>query len=437
MNNQTVIDSRRKPERGRRGSFIYLILAVICALVLWLYVAGVDTDRAEKKFTDVSIKLENAQAMQDTLGFSVLSEYTQMDADITVSGKKSDINRLKVTDLTVWVDLNDVSVAGNNKLNVRIDMPDGLTVTACNPQSVTVYVDETTTKAVPVEAGSVNFKKDGELELIGPVFNRQTVNVTGPAGELEKVTRAVVDLDLGTVTDSVDVTGTIVLKDASGNPVDSPYIRTDVTQVTASYQAYVTKKVGLRVEFAQGFLSTADKSAAVTLSHDTLLLKGAPKVLETVQTITVLRLNETELAGTTLDATVSADSLVLPAGVEIAQADVLSDGIQVSVQIKNASRELHVPLAEPQLSVVLPEGMLVSFQQEQLALTLRGTPAGLQAVDPLSLRVSVDLSVYTTEGVKDKVPVTVSFTNGAQAYVVGEYTLGVTLTKAPAVQKSF
>ena len=428
--NSTIIDSRNGADKEKRGSFIYLIFAVICSVVLWFYVAGVDTDMAEKKFTGVSITLENAQRMQERYGFSVLSGYN-LTADITVSGKKSDINRLKASDVAVWADLSAVNAAGENKLTVQTDLPDGMTVTACYPQSITVYADETTTKAVAVDVRVVSMTKGGDIEIGDPVLDRKTVNVSGPSNLLERIEKATVSLDLGNVTSSFDITGSVVLTDGQGAKVESPYLRSDATEVTVSYSVYKTKQVPVGVEFIHGYLAGDDVSVKITPSA--LKVKGEPELIDSLSTLMIRQFDERTLVAQSTDVMLAADSLILPEGVSLDDVAVLENGLQVNLRLLNSSREVPIPLAETNLNVQvmnLPAGINYSFTQDLLAVKLKGNAQALAQIAPEHIVLKLDLAGYTSAGIKANVPVTVEFASSRDAYVVGEYTLSVTLSAA-------
>ncbi len=426
-NNSTIIDSRDGTQKRKRGSFIYVIFAVICAVVLWFYVVGVDTDMAEKKFTGVSITLENAQRMQEQYGFSVLSGYN-LTADITVSGRKSDINRLKASDVAAWADLSAVNAAGENKLTVQADLPDGMTVTSCYPQSITVYADETTTKAVAVDVRVVSMTKGGDIEIGDPVLDRQTVNVSGPSNLLQRIEKATVSLDLGNVTSSFDITGSVVLTDGSGAVVESPYVRSDTTEVTVSYSVYKTKQVPVSVDFINGYLSEDDVSVKITPSA--LKVKGEPQLIDSLSTLVIRQFDERTLVDQSTDVILAADSLSLPDGVSLDDGAALAEGLQVNVRLLNSQREAAVLLTGDNVQVSVPAGINYSFTQEFLAVKLRGSAAALEQIAPESIVLKMDLSGYTSAGIKTNVPVTVEFASGEEAYVVGEYSLSVTLSAA-------
>lgn len=421
--NETIIDSRAASKK--KPSLLYLILAVLCAVFLWFYVAGVDTDMAEKKFTYLPITLENADRLLSEKGFSVLSGYGTT-ADITISGRKSDISKLKASDVVCWVDLDGVTAAGDTKLTVKYALPDGMTVVSCYPQTVTVYADESTTAAVPVEVNVTSMTKPGDIEISAPVLSSTTVNVTGPAKLLETVKSATVSLDLGNVTKSFDILGTIVLTDANGKKVESPYLKCALSNVTVSYKVYKTKSVPLKVDFLNGYLAEDDVN--VKISPSSVKLKGEPEVIDALSFVNLKTFDENILSAPISNTDLSYDSLVLPDGVQLDDAEVYNSGFDVELRLLNSSLELAVPLAGENVTVIAPVGFDYSFDKEALSILFRGRASVLSALDPNAVKLRIDLSSFTTEGIKSAVQVKVEYQSSSEAYVLGEYYLTATLT---------
>lgn len=421
--NETIIDSGSVAKK--KPSLLYLILAVLCAVFLWFYVAGVDTDMAEKKFTYIPIALENSDKLLSDKGFSVLSGHGAT-ADITVSGRKADISKLKASDIVCWVDLDGVSAAGDTKLTVKYELPDGMSVVSCYPQTVTVYADESATVPVPVRINVISMTKPGDIEISAPVLSQTTVNVTGPAKLLETVKNATVSLDLGDVTNSFDILGTVMLTDSDGNKVESPYIKCAVNQITVSYKVYKTKSVPLKVDFLSGYLGEDDVNVKITPA--TVKLKGDPDVIDGLEFVDLKTFDESFLSAPVSNTALSYDSLVLPEGVQLNDPDVYKSGFDVELRLLNSSAEITVPLSGENVTVIAPAGLDYSFDREALNLTFRGRADVLSALDPADIKLRIDLSSFNTEGIKSAVPVKVEFQSSSEAYVLGEYFVTANLT---------
>ena len=422
--NPTIIDSPREKKKSR--SFLYFIFAVLCAVLLWFYVAGVDTEISEKKFTSVTVALKNEDSMLAQHGFAVLYG-RNVTADITVTGKRSQMTQLRQSDINVYVDLASVNEAGEHKLTVQADLPDGMTLTSCYPQSITVYADQSTTKSVPVLVQVVRMTKNDDLELSDPVLSSSMVNVTGPGQLLATVDHALVSLDLGTVTASFETMGSVVLVDDGGDELESDYIRTDVKDITVGYSVYKKKSVPLKVGFERGYLDS--ERVSVKISPETVVVRGDPDLIDALTEIEVYKVDELTLTDAGTSTTIAVGSIPMPSGISLDSAGGAAF-VEIGVKPLNSSRTVPVQLYQPNLTVRAPEGMEYNVNKDVLEITVRGDAADLEGVSSSDVRLTMDLSGFTTEGIKTGVPVTVDQTSlrAKNCYATGDYSITVTVT---------
>ncbi|MBQ9544266.1 MAG: hypothetical protein IJV00_03980 [Clostridia bacterium] len=430
--NTTIIDSQNPKPKKR--PFLYLIFAVVSAVILWFYVAGVDTEMSEKKFTSIPVTLRGEDAMLENHGFAVLYG-KNITADITVTGKRALMTQLRQADVSAYVDLGSIDTAGEHKLTVMADLPDGMSA-VCYPQSITVYADQSTARAIPVEVQIVRMTKNDDLELSEPLLSYPVVNVTGPAHLLDSIAKAVVSLDLGTVTTSFETMGSIVLEDSRGDPIESDYIRSDVKEITVAYSVFKRKTVPLSVGFVHGFL---DKSGVkLEIKPESVTLRGDPDKIDALEELVVLQVDETALADSGTSTTFSVDSISLPEGIALESA-FGAQSVEISVKPTNTSKRFSVALAEPSLEVIPAEGMEYSFSQETVDITVRGDAKALKELDAGEIRLKVDLSVYESPNDRiEKVALIVDqdALRLKDCYAVGEYSVNVMLSSSAATDES-
>ena len=84
---------------GKRGKNIFrneklmLIPRIVCvfiALVFWIYVVNVTSVDSEKTFTKIPIKVEGAETLSASTGFSIY-DLSESKVSVTVSGKRQDL----------------------------------------------------------------------------------------------------------------------------------------------------------------------------------------------------------------------------------------------------------------------------------------------------------------------------------------------------------
>ena len=88
---------------GRKFSFIAILFSVLVALTLWFYVQEAETPDYKKTFTDVAVEMQSLSS-----SFSVIDGGDNR-VDITLVGKRSDLNKIKSSDLMAYLDLSNIT----------------------------------------------------------------------------------------------------------------------------------------------------------------------------------------------------------------------------------------------------------------------------------------------------------------------------------------
>ena len=127
--------------------------------------------------------------------------------------------------------------------------------------------------------------------------------------------------------------------------------------------------------------------------------------------------------------TLAVGSIPMPSGISLDSAGGASF-VEIGVKPLNSHRTVHVQLYQPNLTVKAPEGMTYSVNKDVLEITVRGDAADLEGVSSSDVRLTMDLSGFTTEGIKTGVPVVVDQTSlrAKNCYATGDYSITVTVT---------
>lgn len=112
----------------KKGSpVIPLLLSLLCAVSLWLYVMSVESPVYTNTFYGVKVELRNESVLQKN-SLSVFSGQNS-SVNVTVTGKRSLINSLRSEDLTAYVDVGNITDAGEYGLDIKLESMEGLTLT--------------------------------------------------------------------------------------------------------------------------------------------------------------------------------------------------------------------------------------------------------------------------------------------------------------------
>ena len=230
-----------KKTKSSRRDFLPKIFSVIAAILLWFYVAQVTTTTEEKVISGVPVSIQN---FDTSANLDIISgkEYT---IEVTVSGIKSDIDKISQNDIRVTADMNGIKAAGVYKLDLNITTPSGITVINKSSSEVSVTIDKTTSRHFPIEVITRYTDVDASVYEVGDaILSTSSIQITGPQNIVDSIDKMLVTLNMDVIRDTIDSKGcTVVPVDIEGNTVQSPYIKLNQTTVDVLIPVYKSADV--------------------------------------------------------------------------------------------------------------------------------------------------------------------------------------------------
>ncbi|MCI8331409.1 MAG: hypothetical protein HFE78_01080 [Clostridiales bacterium] len=306
------------------AKIIPVLLSVLCALSLWLYVMSVESPLDSDTFYDVKVELRNETVLQK----NSLSVFSGQNAsvNVTVTGKKSLLNRLGSKDLVAYVDVGNITEAGEYGLDIKLDPVDGVTLSGLSVNKVTVFVESMVTKYVPIDAeiiytGGVTSGfgySMGTPSILATSSMPEitTTAISGPSSLVNNVDRArVTPIELGSISSSVTYNAVLQMVDANGQVYTSPYITIANPNVTVYFPVVTEKEVEVVPEFTGSF-DKEEYSYSVTPAK--VKIRGEEAALSTADHITfIVDGKDADLVGSkTYDLTVDNEKIEIADGTE-------------------------------------------------------------------------------------------------------------------------
>ena len=120
-NSGTDVNIVAKKKKGRKLGIIPRLLCLIVAAVIWLYVMYMRREEFEVVIEDVPIELQGEDRILEKYGLEVVDgDYT---VDITIRGKKSVIDTYTKGNIKAYVDIRNISNAGDFELEIKHQIP--------------------------------------------------------------------------------------------------------------------------------------------------------------------------------------------------------------------------------------------------------------------------------------------------------------------------
>ena len=425
LNSLSSAPAGAKKTKSRAFTLFVIVIAVLSAIVLWLYVLGYDSPNYEKEF-NVAVTAEGESELRAEKGYTVVSDFG-FNIKVTVSGPQSEVNMLRADDIKAYIDVSGVTQAGNNSLPIYVVLPNEnkLAVASKSVESAVVFIDRCIAAEIPVRVQITDYTLSADLTLGDYTINPTTVTVEGPESVLANIEYAYASIVPGEISGSVKSNASVSLRSSSNAVINNSYIVLLDPSVEVSVPVYKTKDVPVRVHFVGGYYST--ESATITLSSDYIKVKG---LAEDVDRLDEIRIDvaENTLVPDPENKINIVKKIVFPGGIQSADVTatiVFNDMVHRKLSLYT---DLCVFTGKPDSISVVPADPVIN-------VTVFGPPAALALLTFEDFALEADLSYIDLKpGQEYSVPVEIGFAAWndifAGIYVAGDYDIKIITSAA-------
>ena len=365
-----------------------ILLSIAIAFGLWMYVITYVSPGSEETIYNIPVMLDGEAVLKERN--LMIMDVSNTSVSMTLSGNRSDLNKVNNQNITLKVDLTQVTAPGERiGLSYTYDFPGDVSDNAFvvenkSPDQIYVTVEERRTKEVPVEVkwiGSApeGFMSDREHKLLDYAY----INVDGPASVADLIEKAVIEVDLREQRESIDQNFRYTLCDAEGNPVDAQLITTNVAEVNLKVKIQRVKEVKLRLDVTYGGGAT-EKNTSIEISPATIRVSGGEAVLEELgDELTIGKLNLAEIT----KSQELAFQITLPEGVTNETGTT-----EASVRIHFTGLSTREFVLDDIKIINVPEGMEVDLITQKLTVVLRGPTADVAKIKEEDVTITVDFT---------------------------------------------
>ncbi|MDX1601337.1 MAG: CdaR family protein [Anaerolineales bacterium] len=354
-----------------------LLLAFVLALTVWVAAVNSEDPIEERTFPNaIPIEVRNQPA-----GMLIVEE-PQANARISLRAPRSVWNQLSADDISVWIDLSDAQ-AGRLELELQRNVrQEPVQVTGLEPGSVSLELEPAASKQLPIDV-QVNGEPAIGYRANTPTIEPSQATISGPQSNVDRVIRAVVEVDIS--GRSTDFNQAVRLQpiDAEGQPVGD----VDVQPITAEVSISVEDLGGYRsvvvLPRIEGEVEPGYQLTRITVSP-TLVRVFAPDPQVINELSSFVETEPVELSGATEDFERRV-SLNLPEGVSI----VGEPSVVVRVSIDPI--ENSITLSRPVELQGLGQDLFATASPDSVNLILFGPVPILDEIGPDDVRVVVDL----------------------------------------------
>lgn len=372
-----------------KNKFTSILLSAAIAFGLWMYVITSVSPGYEDTIYNIPVVLTGETTLKDR-GLMIMG-ISNTNVSMTLSGNRSDMNKVNSSNITLKADLSTITEAGENiPLSYTHSFPgdvpdDAFVVESKSPDVIYVTVEERTIKEVPVEVVWVGSVPDGFMcDRENKTLDYTQISVDGPASVADRITKAVIEVNLSEQRESIDQSYRYTLCDKEGNAVDAEMITTNVAEVNLQVRIQQVKELKLTLDVTYGGGATM-ANTKIEISPATIRVSGGEAVLEKLGDEWILgKLNLAEI-------TKSQDGLTYPITLpEGVNNETGTTEATVSIQFTGLSTREFV--IENISTINVPEGLEVDLITQELTVVLRGPTAEVAKVQAEDIIATVDFT---------------------------------------------
>ena len=372
------------------NNFGLKLLSIGLSFVIWVIVAQISNPVGTVSFSNVQVQFINVDQLENQGKVFQVLDQTDV-VKVTVRAPESVISTLSAADITAVADFSEIREDGTVPITYSLDRAERI---IADHDELLVSVDDKKTKYVNIQYQLVGDVGEGCVQG-GVKLDRNRLEVSGPASAVDRISYALVTIDLDGAVKTISADMEIVLCDATGVKVENDLIVKQTDYVTTTVTVLSTKTVPIYAsvtgEPAAGYIYTGDiyvDPEVVTIAGDTSVLNGITRIDIT---------DPVDIGSARNDITATYDlTKFLPGGVEF-EDKTMDTEISVTAYVEKMLEKNLTITSDAILIHDIPEGFNAEVvATEDISVRLVGLETELNAVSSESLTGIVEIDSYLT-----------------------------------------
>ena len=401
----------------------WMIISLLSSLTIWTYVVSMENSVVTQIFRGVPVVLVGEENLRNSKNL-VVTDVDTNNVRVEIRGPRRIVDSLNSEDLIAQIDVSKLTRAAYASMKYKLIYPNGtetrnLAEVAYSPETVNFMVSTLNTVSVPVRGGFEGRLAEG-YTAESPVFEPNTISVTGPEAYLKDVAYAWVNFGVGqtassTYTDEVPFS----LMNSNGDVLSTEHLMPSEETIVATLPILQIKDIPLSVETIEGAGATA-ANTIITIVPDRITLAGDSALLDGMNRIILSTVNLADFKSS------FSETYTIPFDNSLRNISGVTEA-KVNIEIAGLSTETY---SVRNISVVnTPEGMDAKIVSESLDVVIRGTEEHLQELAAESIRAVADLSDYKDSTGPYMVPAKIYVDGSVDVGAIGSYQISVDLSR--------
>lgn len=410
-----------------RDNRFLTVLSFVIAFTIWIWVAIEKSPEVQQVITDVPVQINLENTIPQQLGLEIFGE-SEFKVDVTVKGKKYIVASLEKDDIQVVANTNRVDSAGLWTLQLKVnptDSSDDFTISATSQTFVEVYFDKYKELEVALE-GIVDTKLEKYVPedcLAGDiVLSKNTVLLTGPASEINRVTGVSATATIENVLEKTTTFDTkIVIKTTDGIPLEYTEINVSDANITMAVPVLKVVTLPTAVEFKNAPSYFINNPLKYNVYPSTVKVAIPVDAIDTTEYFIVDTIDFADIRNSYNTFYVNAESIT---SYKIMDENIKRFRISVNASDMSA-KTMTIPSSAVKIKNDRDDFDVRLNSTKDITLTLVGPQSDIDAITADNIRIEVDTAdktiVNDTKYLQGKVVISGDY----NCWAIGKYDIKV------------
>lgn len=303
------------------------ILSICLAAFLWIVIVNIDDPVKVRSFTNVPVQILNESTLTSkNKAFDIISGDT---VDFSVSGKRSQLEKLKKTDFIATADLSQLTAPFDTvKINVECTKTQDIDIVMGKVSTVRISLEDIVKERFSVRVDPVGTCAPGYAigkAEVSPVM----IDVSGAESIVKKIYDIRVSVDINGA--SKDITRSVVPKayNKNGVEISEDKLKFSYNEVTAKITILNTKVIPVVIE-TTGEAAFGYEYIGAVFEPQEIEVKGEREQLNAINELPI----QIDISGLNKDEeyTISVHDLLLDYGVSVVDLELENLVVKVTIE---------------------------------------------------------------------------------------------------------
>ena len=263
------------------------LVSLLLAVVLWFLAVQINDPSETVTFSGIPVRLTNTELLEQENKVYEVVENTDV-VRVTIRAPKSITRDLRASDIVAVADVSKLTDINTIAISYSIQ---GISAARYDTirgdhETVRLNVEERASKWIRVLSQTTGEVAEGFL-VMNSSADQNMIQVTGPESAVEKISYALVEVDVSGTSTSMSLYVEPKLFDAQGNLLELSAVAINVSSIHMAVEVLAWKEVpvvpGVTGTPAEGYLATGE----LKCDPDIVRIAGTPAAIAGVNSISV------------------------------------------------------------------------------------------------------------------------------------------------------